>query len=171
MIHPLVKILTVDGFFSQDEAIHIADITRNLTFVNHDFGGEIENFNMIPENANELFSNIIGSDLIVDEDVSGIIRRPNFFIHFENFQNTNEWIFAVALEQSTFNVYEHQSGATTALNGYKFKYLNLFEWDLQINYILKPGQGILFRPWLFHSFDNGLIQMFRLQDKGIKNDS
>jgi hypothetical protein len=162
MIHPLVKILTVDGFFSQEEAIRLANITRNLQFVEINFGKQIENFNMVPEDSNELFSTIIDNDLIVDEDNSGIIRRPEFLIHFESFNNTNEWIFVVALEQSTFNVYEHQSGATTALNGYHFNYRNLFEWDLQINYILKPGQGILFRPWLFHSFDNGLIQMFRL---------
>jgi hypothetical protein len=41
----------------------------------------------------------------------------------------------------------------------------LFEWDLKTNYLLDPGQGILFRPWLFHSFDTGLIQMFRLREE------
>lgn len=165
MINPLVKIITVDGFFSNEEATRLANITRNLQFSKVDLGEQIENFNMVPENANELFSTIIDGDLTVDEDRSGIIRRPDFFIHFEEFDNTNEWMFAVALDQSTFNVFEHQSGATTALNGYNFNYLNLFEWDLQINYILKAGQGILFRPWLFHSFDSGLIQIFRLYEK------
>lgn len=165
MINPLVKIITVDGFFSQKEATRLANITRNLQFSKIDLGEQIENFNMVPENANELFSTIIDGDLIVDEDQSGIIRRPDFFIHFEEFNNTNEWMFAVALDQSTFNVFEHQSSATTALDGYHFNYLNLFEWDLQINYILKAGQGILFRPWLFHSFDSGLIQLFRLHEK------
>ena len=165
MINPLVKIITVDGFFSNEEATRLANITRNLQFSKVDLGEQIENFNMVPENSNELFSTIIDGDLTVDEDRSGIIRRPDFFIHFEEFDNTNEWMFAVALDQSTFNVFEHQSGATTALNGYNFNYLNLFEWDLQINYILKAGQGILFRPWLFHSFDSGLIQIFRLYEK------
>lgn len=171
MINPLVKIITVDGFFNKEEAINLANITRNLQFTSNDFGEQIENFNMVPNNANELFSNIIDNNLIVDEENSGIIRRPKFFIHFEDFSNLNEWMFVVALEQSTFNVYEHQSGAVTALDEYRFNYLNLFEWDLQINYVLKPGQGILFRPWLFHSFDNGLIQIFRLQNKDFKNDS
>ena len=171
MINPLVKIITVDGFFKKEEAMHLANITRDLKFVKNDFGEQIENFNMVPENCDKLFSTIIDNDLIVDEENSGIIRRPEFFIHFEGFDGPDEWLFAVALDQSTFNVYEHQSGAITALDGYKFNYLNLFEWDLQINYILKPGQGILFRPWLFHSFDNGLIQIFRLHNKELKNDN
>jgi hypothetical protein len=81
----------------------------------------------------------------------------------------SDWIFVVALQESTFNVFEHQSGATTALNGYKYNYRNLFEWDLQINYVLKPGQGVLFRPWLFHSFDSGVIQVFRLKEKNGNN--
>lgn len=164
MIHPLVKIITVDGFFSNEEAIHLANITRNLQFVPNDFGEQIPEFNMVSEETEQMFSSIIDTSLEIDQENSGIFRRPEFFIHFESFENTNEWIFAVALEHSTFNVYEHQSGAITALNGYQFNYRNLFEWDCQINYLLKPGQGILFRPWLFHSFDKGLIQMFKLKE-------
>lgn len=165
MIHPLVKIITVDGFFSKEEAIRLSNITYNLQYVKKDFGGEIENFNMVPENSNEMFSNILGSNVEVDEDRSGIFRIPERFIHFEEFSDSNEWIFVVALQSSTFDVFEHQSGAKTALDGYKYNYRNLFEWDHKINYQLDPGQGVLLRPWLFHSFDCGLIQVFRLKEK------
>lgn len=168
MIHPLVKLITIDGFFSEEEAINLANITRNLQFVEFPFGEYIENFNMVPENCSELFSTIIDNDLEVDEDNSGVISRPGFFIHFEDFKNTNEWIFVVALDQSTFNVFEHLSGAKSALDGINFNYNNMFEWDVQVNYVLKPGQGVLYRPWLFHSFDNGLIQKFKLYNKEQK---
>jgi hypothetical protein len=104
-------------------------------------------------------------DVTVIDERSGVFRKPKQFVHFEGFDSFNEWIFVVALQQSTFNIFEHQSGATSAIDGYKFNYMNLFEWDLTVNYVLKPGQGILFRPWLFHSFDNGLIQSFRLNEK------
>lgn len=164
MIHPLVKIISVDGFFSHEEAKRLSYTTDMLQYAQKEFGKEIENFNMVPENANEMFSNILGTDIEVDEERSGVFRFPELFIHFEEFDKTNEWVFAVALQQSTFNVYEHQSGAKSALDGYKFNYRNLFEWDLNINYVLKPGQGILFRPWLFHSFDTGQIQVFRLKE-------
>jgi hypothetical protein len=165
MIHPLVKLISVDGFFSEEEARRLSYVTDQLQYEQCEFGQQIPNFNMVPENANEMFSTILNTNMQVDEDRSGIFRIPEMFIHFEEFDGLDEWVFAVALQQSTFNVFEHQSGASTALDNYQFGYRNLFEWDLQINYILKPGQGVLFRPWLFHSFDSGLVQMFRLKEK------
>lgn len=165
MIHHLVKIITVDGFFSKDEAIQLSNITYNLQYTKKNFGEEIENFNMVPENINEMFSNILSTQIEVDKENSGIFRIPKRFIHFEDFCNTNEWIFVVALQHSTFDVFEHQSGISNALHGYKYNYQNLFEWDHKINYQLDPGCGVLFRPWLFHSFDCGLIQIFKLKEK------
>lgn len=164
MIHHLVKIINVDGFFSKEEAIDLCQNTYYLQYVKKEFGEEIENFNMVPQNCNELFSNILGTKIEVDEDRSGVFRKPERFIHFEEFSDTNEWIFAVALQPSTFDVMEHSSGSTNALQGYKYNYRNLFEWEHKINYQLDPGQGVLFRPWLFHSFNDGLIQIFRLKE-------
>jgi hypothetical protein len=119
---------------------------------------------MTGENTSDLFSKILNTDRSVDEDKSGIFRKPNNLIHFESFENLNEWVFMVALQNSTLNVFEHKSGAFNALDNYKFNYRDLFQWNLQINYLLKPGQGVLFRPWLFHSFDTGLVQIFRLKE-------
>jgi hypothetical protein len=164
MIHTLVKIITVDGFFTKEQAINLSNATYDLHYVSKEFGKEIENFNMVPENCNDLFSNILGTNITVDEDRSGVFRIPERFIHFEGFDASNEWVFAVALQQSVFDVFEHQSGAKHALDGYKYNYRNLFEWDHKINYQLDPGCGVLFRPWLFHSFDCGLIQLFRLTE-------
>ena len=166
MIHPLVKIITVDGFCTQEQARNLALVVHSLPYDQYEFGKQISNFNLTPEDGNELFSKMLNTSIEVDEDNSGIFRIPDSFIHFESFESMNEWMFVCALEDNTtFNVFEHQSGATTALDGYQFNYRNLFEWDLQINYILKAGQGVLFRPWLFHSFVQGSIQLFRLKEK------
>lgn len=165
MIHPLVKTITVDGFFTKEDAIRLMNITYDLQYSKHEFGEEIENFNMVPQDCNNMFSNILGTTIEVDEERSGIFRKPERFIHFEAFDSQNDWVFAVALQQSTFDIFEHQSGARNALDGYKYSYRNLFEWDHKVNYQLDPGHGILFRPWLFHSFDCGLIQIFRLREK------
>ena len=158
--------MTIDGFYSQEEATNIENVTFNLQYKPTEFGEEIPEFNMVPENADELFSKVLKIPVTVKEEESGIFRLPNRgnMIHFESFGSLKEWIFVVALQQSTFNVYEHQSGAVSALDGYKFNYMNLFEWDLMVNYILKPGQGVFFRPWLFHAFDSGLIQIFKLEE-------
>jgi hypothetical protein len=165
VIHPLVKIITIDGFFGVEEAQRLCNATYNLQYKEMDFGKQIENFNMVPQDANDMFSNILNTIIEVDQERSGVFRIPERFIHFEQFDGTNEWIFAVALQQSMFDVFEHQSSVTNALGGYKFNYRNLFEWDHKINYELNPGQGVLFRPWLFHSLDTGLIQFFRLKEK------
>ena len=169
MIHPLVKIITVDGFFKQEEATQMSMVVENLQYEKTEFGTEIPNFNLVPPDADQLFSDIIGANLTVDEARSGVFRFPELFVHFEGFDATDEWCFAVALWPSTFNVYENLSGPKTALEGHQLGYRNLFEWDCKINYLLDPGQGVLFRPWLFHSFDSGLIQMFRLRE--LQNDN
>jgi len=162
-----IKTMTIDGYFSKQEAIDLSYTIGNLSYKQFEFGKEIEDFNLVPAGSDELFSNILGKTIKIDPE-SGIFRIPDFFIHFESFTSSNDWLFVVALESSTFNIYEHQSGAKTALDGYKFNYQNLFEWDLTVNHLLEPGQGIFFRPWLFHSFDKGLIQMFRLNEVSKK---
>ena len=164
MINPLVKIMAIDGFFDQKDAERLCDISNGLQYVEREFGEQIPQFNMVPENANEMFSSLLNTKMEVDEDNSGVFVKPVSWIHFESFTDTDEWLFFCALTETTLNIFEHQSGATTALNGYNFNYRNLFEWDLQIDFVLKPGQGILFRPWLFHSFNGGLIQMFKLRE-------
>jgi hypothetical protein len=164
MIHPLVKIITVDGFFTKEQAYQLTAATYNLQYVETEFGKEIPNFNLVPPEFNASASNILNTKIGVDENRSGFFRIPKTFIHFESFESTNEWILVVALQTSTFNVFEHKSGVSTALQGHAFNYRDLFQWDLKINYELAPGQGILFRPWLFHSFDTGLIQTFRVNE-------
>ena len=160
----LIKTITVDGFYTQQQAKELTSIVYDLQYTANDFGRQIDNFNLIPQDANVLFKNALNMNVQVDEE-SGVFRIPKSFVHFEEFSSPNDWMFAVALQQSTFDIFEHQSGAASAIDGYKFNYRNLFEWDLMVNYVLKPGQGVLFRPWLFHSFDNGLIQLFRLNEK------
>ena len=166
MIHPLVKLITVDGFLTEEQAINLTNTVRNLQYTEKDFGKEIENFNLVSPDADQLFSTIINTNIKVDEDRSGVFRFPQLFVHFEEFDSMNEWVFAVALQPSTFNIYENLNGPKTALDGYQLGYRDMFQWDVTTNYLLQPGQGILFRPWLFHSFDSGLIQIFRLTEHG-----
>ena len=159
-----IKTMTIDGYYTNEEAKNLSSVVQNLNFSKSEFGKEIEKFNMIPENADELFSSVLNKKVEIIKEKSGIFRIPELFVHFESFDSLDEWLFVVALEPATFNIFEHQSGAKSALDGYNFKYRNLFEWDLTVNHLLAPGQGVFFRPWLFHTFDHGLIQTFRLKE-------
>ena len=159
----ILKTITIDGFYTQESASNIASAVFNLPYIPSDYGKEIQNFNLVPPDADELFSKVLNKKVKVGID-SGTFRIPELTIHFESFENLNQWLFVVALQESTFNIFEHKSGVDSALGGYQFGYRNLLEWDLQVNYILKPGQGVFFRPWLFHSFNLGIVQAFRLEE-------
>jgi hypothetical protein len=161
----LLKTMTIDDFYSKDETQRLQASILNLRFSEHDFGSQVNEFNLTPENSDKVFSDALNLNITCNDDESGIFRIPNNLIHFEDFEQPTEWVFAVAIEHSIFNIFEHKSGIKNAKGGYNFNYRNLFEWDLLVNHQLNPGQGVLFRPWIFHSFDTGLIQLFRLNEK------
>jgi hypothetical protein len=169
MLHPLVKIISVDEFITREDSTNIGNTISTFDFVDKEFGKEIPNFNMIPEDIEERFKIVLGTDVTVNEEKSGIFRHPSSFIHFESFEKLNEWIFVVALDRTLLNIYENLNGSKTALEEYKLNYRNLHDWDLIVSYDFKPGQGVLFRPWLFHSFSGGLIQIFRLEEKNERS--
>ena len=162
----MIKLLQADNFFNIDDIGTLRNVANSLPFIEKEYGEEIDQFNMVIPDLDPIFSKLLAEEVIVDEDKSGIFRRTNFGIHFESFESLSDWIFIVALEPSTFNLYHHLSGADSALDGYNFNYQNFLEWDCYTNILLKPNQGVIFKPWLFHSLnDQGLVQVYRL--KGI----
>ncbi len=169
----VVKLIHADDFFSEDDANRLYNITKHLRFVEKPYGLEIDNFNLVFPELDPVFSKIIGEELTVDHKRSGIFRRPmNCIIHFEEFDSLEEWCFIIALEPTTFNLYNHledgpisKVNAHSALDGYKFNYRNLFEWDVCVNIRLEQNQGVIFRPWLFHSIEDGIVQYYRLIGK------
>ena len=161
---PLIKTLTIDNFYLPYQTKELIDVIWDMQFVDKEFGKEIENFCHVPNDMDDIFKKILGFKTKTDLNNSGVFRKPSDFIHFESFYDLREWMFIVSLTETTVNIFEHKTGAVTALDNYNFNYRNLFEWDLMCNYVLKPGQGIFFRPWLFHSISSGLIQTFRLKD-------
>lgn len=171
-----IKLIHADGFYPKGEAEAAWGVVHNLRFQPKNYGDEIENFSLVLPGIDEIFSKMIGEELEVDRSVSGVFRRPyNGLIHFEHFDQPNEWCFVIALEKTTLNIYNHVKDirknpkidvdAETALDGYQFNYRNMFEWDVQTNIVLKPNQGVFFRPWCFHSFEDGVINYYRLLPK------
>lgn len=163
MSRQMVKVLHTDNYFAKDTVQQLYNIAINSNFVEHEHGKQIPNFNLIQPGIEDVLSTVVGESLIVDEENSGIFRIPKLNIHFEGFDSPDEWCFAIALEKCTFNVYHHLSGAKNALEEYRFNYQNLLEWDYHTNILLEPNQGIFFRPWIFHSFNGGLIHQYRLK--------
>lgn len=159
-----IKTLTIDDFYTPEGAHNLSLVARSLQFVQKSLGKEIENFNHVPDDISEIISRTIARKVEVDLDRSGVFRFPDVFVHFEDFETTKDWMLVVALDQTYFNIYEHKDGARNALEEYQFPYMDLFQWNVKVNYELEPGQAVFFRPWLFHSFTGNLIQIFRLRD-------
>lgn len=159
-----IKTLTIDDFYTAEGAYNLSLVARSLQFVQKSLGREIENFNHVPDDLSDIISRTIARKVEVDLDRSGVFRFPDVFVHFEDFETTKDWMLVVALDQTYFNIYEHKDGARNALEEYQFPYMDLFQWNVKVNYELEPGQAVFFRPWLFHSFTGNLIQIFRLRD-------
>jgi hypothetical protein len=181
MRRDMVKLIYADDFFPPGDAEKYHAVIHGLQFTPHEYGTQVPNFSLIFPGIGELFSNVVGEKLVVDEEVSGVYRKPMFGIHFESFATLTEWCFIVALEQTTFNIYHHLDpkgwknrypvyDAKSALDGYQFNYANMIEWDIQTNIILEPNQGVFFRPWMFHSLERGLVQYYRLTRDESDND-
>jgi|APGre2960657373_1045057.scaffolds.fasta_scaffold13880_3 hypothetical protein len=167
----VAKLIHADNFFVPEEAERLLLISRSLQFTEKEYGLEVDQFNLTFPGLDPIFSKLVGEEVTVDEERSGIFRKPtNCLIHFEGFDTLNEWCFIIALERTTFNLYNHLEkfgviNARSALDEYRWNYQNLFEWDIYTNILLEPNQGVIFRPWLFHSIENGLVQYYRLVNK------
>lgn len=169
----MVKFIHADRFFKKEEIDKFVQIVNGLNFTEKDYGYEIQNFHMIGSGLEPIMSKVLGEKVAIDQNRSGIFRKPKQFVHFENFDTINEWCFVVALEKTTLNIFHHlkdgigESGtedAESALDGWdKFNYRNLLEWNVVTNVVLEKNQGVFFRPWTFHCFDEGkLVQYYRL---------
>lgn len=165
----MVKLILADNFFPGDDANRLFWVTKSLPFVQKEYGQEIDNFNLIQPGLEPVFNTALGSDYVLDEERSGVFRQSMTGVHFEGFDAADEWCFAISLDpmETVFNYYSHSSGAQYATQDYKFNYRNLFEWKLDGSIMLKQNQGVFFRPWLFHSIENCVVQYFRLVRKPV----
>lgn len=174
----MVKLLLADNFYPEDDAIKLYHVIDNLQFVPKEYGLEVNDFNLIFPGLEPIFSRVIGEEIFIDEERSGLFRKPlHHQVHFESFDSLDEWCFIIALQPTTFNLWHHlekpihqtdgmpKVDARSALDGYKFNYRNMFEWNIDVNILLEPNQGVIFRPWMFHSLEHGIVQYFRLINK------
>lgn len=133
-------------------------------------GFEVPNFYMIPDGIDKDFSLIVGQKIKLNE-TSGIFRKPYTVIHFEDFKDKTLFVGAVALQQTKFCTYKHKETNSSSVksienNLVEFVNSNCFDktkWNTMADISMSPGSLILFRPWLWHSFENKLMNFFYLE--------
>jgi hypothetical protein len=166
-----IKLMTADNFFPEEDVDKLWSVADSLRFQEKECGEEIENFNLFFPWCNEVFSETLGEEVQIDEERSGVFRRSMYGVHFEGFDDPDEWCLIIPLERNTLNIFEHVSGVKTALEGYQFGYKNMFEWVLTGSLHLEKNQAVFIRPWVFHSLEGGnIVQYYRITKKKEKND-
>lgn len=181
MSRSMVKLIHADDFFPGKDAENLRNAANALKFSETRHGMEVENFNLIFPDSEIIFHKVLGERVMVDPKRSGVLRKPNNnLIHYEDFEGTEEWCFMVALEKTTVNFWYHidpnnnigdfsEPNAKNVFDGYEFNYRNLFEWKIHTNILLETNQCLFYRPWVFHSLEDGLIQYYRLlADKNFR---
>ena len=156
------KLLLVDNFYPDGDLFNLQEVSKTVNYKQTEFGEESVDFNLIVDNADKIFSKFLEGNYRVDKDNSGIFRKPMMNIHFESSKTDDDWVFFTALEQTTFNLFRHNSGADNSFQETNLNFADFTQWNYTTNILLEPNQGIFFRPWLFHSIQGGLIQYYRL---------
>lgn len=144
----------------------------SIKWVNKKFGLEKENFNLIFENIDIIMGKMVGDLVDIDKPNSGILRKTmHEVIHFEDFEDTNDWRFVVSLEDNEFNTFIHKNGYKSMLDYLKddsedlqeLDWLDTDQWEIEATIKMKPNDVLFYRPWIFHSFQEGILHYYKLK--------
>lgn len=152
-------------FFTPEVANNFSSVAKGLLEKHQpmEYGLEIPQFNMTYPEMEMLMGAMLGDYMKVVEEKSGTFRIPyDNLVHFEFFDSLHEWRLAVSLEDNMFRTYRHVSGARDARIGYEFDYHNPDEWKVETQINLAAGDAILYRPWVFHSFEAKHIHCYTI---------
>jgi len=170
----------IENFYSNSNQIY--DIVSKLDYKQQTFGFEIKDFYLIPQEIDKVFSQIINKDITFGKK-SGCFRKPYEFIHFENFEPKSFFLAIVALTDTKFYTYRHKEknySQVIQLQENLEEFIskncnNKSAWDITCQVNMSPGDMVLVKPWLWHSIDPGIVNVFYLEttDQGtvIKTES
>ena len=159
--------------------IHCTDLYKDVEVVTNmvadslfepkRYGSEAKEFQFIPKGLQETFKSIVNEAIEIDAN-SGIFRKPNANIHYEEFKQHTGWLCIVALEDTSVKLCEHANGATTFFDVKddigNFEARNCYDtthWKTVTHIAVKQNEFIFMRPWCWHALDAGkLVQVFAL---------
>jgi hypothetical protein len=165
----MINFVFAENFYTQSDFENINEFIRNpinrIKFSAGEFS-EISSLQYTVNKFDEIVTNILGYECVAETRRSGFFHKPqNCLIHFEDFTSLDEWVFLIAMEETTFNIMHHNSGARTALDEINLNYRYVPDWDYHLNLLMKPNDALFFRPWLFHSLERGLVHKHRIKSK------
>ena len=162
------NIIICDSFYSDIDSLY--NIISTMEFEQNLYGEEIKDFSYIPEPLTDMFRSIL-LDPVEIQPNSGVFRKPNSGVLFENFYQHALWKCIVALEDTTLHIHE-QEGIKTFFNVENvedFVLNNSFDkskWTTVNSINIKKNDFVFIRPWFWHSLEeNKLVQVFLLNQE------
>jgi len=147
-----------------------ANILSDMIYKDNIYGSEIPDFNQYDPEFDVFISSSLGESL-KSTKTSGLFRKPYDSIHFEEFDKNLRYIFAISMKDTIFTTYRYIDGGyntiVDAINNVKDFDIetckDISKWEETAIIKLRVGDGICFRPWLWHSMSNSLLQIFYVE--------
>jgi hypothetical protein len=159
-------------YFPKEEVNRIAPLIQDVHWEEKKFGQQMVNFNLIFPDIDLIMGKMVGDLVEIDRPNSGTFRKVlHEVIRFEDFSDLNDWRFVVALEDNEFKTYIHKEGYKSVLDYVKdeneekvvLDYSNSEEWEVEATIKMKSNDVLFYRPWLFHSFQEGILHYYKLK--------
>lgn len=159
-------------YFPPGEIEQFRPWIEHVNWIPMKFGHEIENIHLIFPNIDVIMGKMVGDFLEVDRSASGTFRRtlPGI-IHFEDFDSLDDWRFVVACDANMFKTYSHVHGykhhleyvADESEGKPELAYLDDTQWKEEAMIKMQPNDVLFYRPWLYHSFQDGILHYYKLK--------
>ncbi len=168
----VINYIHARDYFPKDEVEQLRPLVQDVHWVDKKFGKEMAHFNLIFNDIDLVIGKMVGDIVEIDRPSSGTLRRTiNEVIHFEDFEDLNDWRFVVSLEENEFKTYIHKDGYKSVLDfikdeqsqDKKLDYLNKDDWEVETSIKMKPNDVLFYRPWIFHSFQDGILHYYKLK--------
>lgn len=168
----VINYIHARDYFPKEEVDQIAPLIQDVHWEDKPFGSQMVNFNMIFKDIDLVLGKMVGDLIEIDRPNSGTFRRMlHEVIRFEDFGDLNDWRFVVALEDNEFKTYVHKEGYKSLLDYIKdeneekpiLNYLDKEEWEVEATIKMKSNDVLFYRPWIFHSFQEGILHYYKLK--------
>lgn len=157
--------------FITDEFVRIIE---PLCFVPTELGEQIDSFNFVDPNHENLFSAILNKPVFLPKNW-GIFRKSNSTIHFDDHNNKTLYSAIIALEDQTYTRWKHKELNFESVYDFPDNFdiptfiqencSNEENWEVIDKITIKKNSLFFYQPWFWHSFSSGIQQKFTVELK------
>jgi hypothetical protein len=168
----VINYIHARDYFPKGEIEQLRPLVEDVSWVDKKFGKEMEHFNLIFKDIDVVLGKMTGDLVEIDRKNSGTLRRTlHEVIHFEDFEDLNDWRFVVSMDKNEFKTYIHKDGYKSMIDYIKNKseekplldFINKNDWEEEATIKMNPNDVLFFRPWVFHSFQDGVLHYYKLK--------